>query len=479
MVSRGALQALLLLVTFPVTRPTHLSEDMEGGLILWLRSEEGLEFDSQGAVQAWRDSKRHGINHDFVRLPEGQHRFAFQKMRDQLARQSSVERLDPDAFGIANGQPRFTPAEEGERGAHHHISFPCGLVSKQFQLHDRMTFFFVVRPSFFEHGDQAAGQRLFGQFPYGQIRFNSGKLAFRADSTEFLLPGSSPLAAEWNIIGYRLNGYPEALVNSNRFEAMHSKRGDQTAHSGMFFSPTGFVTLGGTNADCGYIGDVREVLVFDHPISDNDVVTLVDALADYHAVPISRSAVPNSQPRHAGHGHVIPQSFRARFHGDGAQQEDGQHDRQPSRFQPMSASRVDSQPNALNPSDPAALLLQIQALQQQLTSMVQGDSQASHADAGPRTAATDRSSPGLRGSPKLLAGKCKGGDAFAKQPVDNWNPPADAPLEDIQQWNDAQKAAMSEITQFNKGGQVLRDFIHERANKLRILRHKLFCTYVN
>jgi hypothetical protein len=77
-----------------------------------------------------------------------------------------------------------------------------------------------------------------------------------------------------------------------------------------------------------------------------------------------------------------------------------------------------------------------------------------------------------------LGGKCGGGDAFAGQPVDGWNPPSQARLEDIQQWEDARREVTSLITHFNRGGKPLRELIHKEVSALKLLRQKLFCQYM-
>lgn len=80
--------------------------------------------------------------------------------------------------------------------------------------------------------------------------------------------------------------------------------------------------------------------------------------------------------------------------------------------------------------------------------------------------------------PASIGGKCGGGDAFAGQPVDGWNPPAQARLEDIQQWEDARREVSSIITHFNRGGKPLRELIHKEVSALKLLRQKLFCQYM-
>ena len=74
--------------------------------------------------------------------------------------------------------------------------------------------------------------------------------------------------------------------------------------------------------------------------------------------------------------------------------------------------------------------------------------------------------------------RCLGGDAFEKTSVDNWTPPRKAPFGAIQQWDDAYKGMQERLKASHIGGPKLREMIHVEVQKLRLLRHNLFCTYV-
>ena len=74
--------------------------------------------------------------------------------------------------------------------------------------------------------------------------------------------------------------------------------------------------------------------------------------------------------------------------------------------------------------------------------------------------------------------RCIGGDAFEGINHQNWPVPQMAPLEKIQKWNDAVADMQYEISKFQLGGKPLRDFIHDKVNKIKLLRHNLFCSFV-
>lgn len=311
---------------------------LEAGLVdrlaLWLKADQGveikehmrrryedqdpdkLEFELSGQSQhgaieyggqvvSWRDIKPHGIAHDFVALPQGQERFAADKLKDQITRYIMRARIDGRYVGMMEYQEQFAGGSGmGSRSminAHLQtharlskrledrpaasVTFPCGLVAHNMQLHDEMTVFFVLKPHVFEPGDQAIGQRFFGHYPYGQLRFNSGRVAFKSEQAEYVLDGGPPLHAnEWVLVAYRFSGRPEASVNGMPFTDMHAKQTPPATP--VFFSRTGYLTVGGTNADCGFLGEMAEVLVFDAVLDDAQSRAVHEYLAGRHALSI-------------------------------------------------------------------------------------------------------------------------------------------------------------------------------------------------
>jgi len=80
---------------------------------------------------------------------------------------------------------------------------------------------------------------------------------------------------------------------------------------------------------------------------------------------------------------------------------------------------------------------------------------------------------------KSAAGACLGGDAFAKISTNRWDPPGNARLEDIQRWQKAKAESDNAIKKFPRGGKELRSYVHDQVDRLRLLRHNVFCNYLN
>jgi len=71
---------------------------------------------------------------------------------------------------------------------------------------------------------------------------------------------------------------------------------------------------------------------------------------------------------------------------------------------------------------------------------------------------------------------CDQEDAYAGVAVDGWLPPLYGyPMESLNEWYKEYEASMKKIKNKDAGGQELRDFAAKEAQKLRKLRHRLFC----
>jgi len=488
------LAGLLLSLAWAAGSPldgAELDAAVEGKLLLWLRAEEGVEVGrDSGMVRAWHDSKPQGIAHDFVPLPDGQRRFALGKLEDQVARASrrghaGLGRQFSASVREDGGQAtlRHTGGSAGDvgggEGPRASVHFPCGLVCRHLQLHDQMTLFLVLRPDFFEAGDQAIGQRFFGHFPYGQLRFNDGMVAFRTDMNEFVLDAAHPIAGDWMILGFRFSGRPEASINGSPFAEMIGKFGGRGG-ADMVFSPTNFVTLGGTNADCGFLGDIAEVIVVDEALSDANAEKVFEYLSTKHRLQlVDRTSGANSAEALALQSAARSEAVRHAYNFPASLRGPG-----PGQGPGLRGSERPSQEGQASASQ-AALLEQMKLLQNQLDALKsQATGGNGHATGQIPEKPTIRHQYPRAGetiappsSEVKTNPKCLGGDAFAKLPVDTWTPPALAPIEAIQSWEDAHAKAMNEINHYDKGGNLLREFIHARVKKLRILRHKLFCPF--
>jgi len=59
---------------------------------------------------------------------------------------------------------------------------------------------------------------------------------------------------------------------------------------GVTFSETGVVSLGGSNGDCSFAGEIKEVLVFDLPLDDNAAHTAATYLGQRHGIALAAPA---------------------------------------------------------------------------------------------------------------------------------------------------------------------------------------------
>ena len=155
-----------------------------------------------------------------------------------------------------------------------------------------MSIFLVIKPQWLENGDQAVGQRFMGHYPFGQLRFHDRRVGLKTRSGEYLRPALKPKPTrppastpspspapyptpapnprpyrpphhrpigeylletalpnedEWVVVAYRLDGDLSAAVNGAPWARMETPRQE---HRPVEFSDSGFVTLGGSNADC-------------------------------------------------------------------------------------------------------------------------------------------------------------------------------------------------------------------------------------
>jgi hypothetical protein len=75
---------------------------------------------------------------------------------------------------------------------------------------------------------------------------------------------------------------------------------------------------------------------------------------------------------------------------------------------------------------------------------------------------------------------CKQNDAFVDIPIDGgngqpWVPPRGFPTKTLKKWDSEYKAAMLKIKEASFGGSELRQLAKDEVDRLRVLRHDLFC----
>lgn len=130
---------------------SDFTSSTQSKLILWLTG-DSIETDRVGSVIRWKDTS--GQRHDFTRLSSTQTKTSIDKIMERL------QWAQTDAVKLAYSSPGIPQKKTG-------VSFPCGLVSSEWQLSVGMSAFFVLKPAGFSVGDQAAGQRFFGHYPSG------------------------------------------------------------------------------------------------------------------------------------------------------------------------------------------------------------------------------------------------------------------------------------------------------------------------
>ena len=417
-----------------------LPEDLEDDVVLWLK-DSGVIHGPDGTVSAWADVKgRHQFNHI---APAKSHEL-LRRMTERL-QQNSTFFTSVQAALNSDGSPRHPQGHRNgdKRTSPGSVSFPCSLSSRDFRMRLGMTLYIVLRPSVFGSGDQASGQRFFGHYPYGQMRFSDGHVAIRSEGGEYILPYQRPRAGAWNIVAYRFGDVPEAALNDARFSAMRPTRGGKPKPT--VFSAGSAATLGGTNADCSFIGDISEVLVFNKVVSDAEASLVAQYLRGRHEL----DEVPSRSMLH-------PRSRLAPSLGKrGLGKNYAMHSREEA---PAGSAE--------------SLLSQMEVLKAQLDALMTQKAGPSRKSESNRLQTVGGEKPRRAGTALCT------GDAFRGVSVEGWSPPGHARLEETSRWEDAYKLAFREIMHYEKGGKELREFIHGKVNALKVLRHNLFCKYL-
>ena len=77
---------------------------------------------------------------------------------------------------------------------------------------------------------------------------------------------------------------------------------------------------------------------------------------------------------------------------------------------------------------------------------------------------------------------CEQDDAFKGIPIDGfgrgnsiWTPPFDAAVDDKKKWTNSYTDAITRIKESDLGGEELRKFALTEVERLKTLRHRLFC----
>ena len=222
----------------------------------WLRADRGVTLAASGAIAEWR-------------TPIG----------------VSAEGLVFTAAAGAAGSAKVKQKALNGRPVTIFPATNCALICAGAQLAAPATVFLLVAPRQVANGPTAAGQRIFGHYPSGQMRLQDGHASFVADTSARAEDGAALIPAKrWTLLGYRFSaeGGAEVSVDGEPFAPLRDSGG---APLGATFSANGQLTLGGVDGTCGFSGAIAEVLLFDAALVASDAATVARYLAQRWKLP--------------------------------------------------------------------------------------------------------------------------------------------------------------------------------------------------
>eukprot|EP00639_Heterosigma_akashiwo_P014973 CAMPEP_0206368636 /NCGR_PEP_ID=MMETSP0294-20121207/4785_1 /ASSEMBLY_ACC=CAM_ASM_000327 /TAXON_ID=39354 /ORGANISM="Heterosigma akashiwo, Strain CCMP2393" /LENGTH=709 /DNA_ID=CAMNT_0053815169 /DNA_START=126 /DNA_END=2251 /DNA_ORIENTATION=+ len=259
----------------------------------WFRPEEGLDINTsegnKNLVRAWRDSSPTEPKYEFK--PFDSHRAA--QMTSQYLRtikkaiETKTKKNNPDdppppeeLLGVEMGPLAV------EVGDFQVVQFPCGMVASEgLNLRDRSTLFLVLAPGYLERGrgvTASVAQRFFGHYPNGQLRFHEGHVSIKTYGGDLFLRQEVPLEEmHFLIASYRFNEKVEISVNGLPYGLNQDSDRSDVKFSG------GLLTLGGSNGDCGFYGEIAEVLMFGSVLGDDEASTIFKYLSEKYGIDLA------------------------------------------------------------------------------------------------------------------------------------------------------------------------------------------------
>lgn len=189
----------------------------------------------------------------------------------------------------------------------------------------------------------------------------------------------------------------------------------------IFSGEQGFLTLGGVDADAGFLGKIAEVLIFKEALTDGDAFEVSQYLGVKYGIPVPSMSSGSSSSSKIG------------------------------RSQGKTSPAAEGVSKSVGGEEQPQLSKEELALEKE-TEMIE----------------------------KLetrLDAQCQHGSTF-KGTVEEFSVPETATLVDTQKWEEAVAASKLRIKGFKGGGGVLRGYIHKEVKLLERLRHALFCKYM-
>lgn len=402
-------------------------------LMLWLRGDSGVVL-SNNYVSVWND-KRSSTSlspHSFVSLPDDVTNIAYGKLLKEH-RMSSIHH-GPDPPNLPPNQfhavLRIGESKKSKDFGVPFVSFPCALKassdSSSLKLHDQgLTLIFVIRPLYPGVDDSSLGQSFFGHYPSGQFRLLQHQAIFHMQGVDFSLPegAGKVLFNDLNIIAYRIagSGSVEISVNGAPFHVALPNKEMKSEDKLNMFSDSA-LHVGGVTSQCGFVGDVFEILVYGTALPNSNTSTLLQGLVKKYRA----SMTPAALEKVSTNSIIPPTSSNAKSAAISA-----------TTTRTSEPPANDSNPASHKPYPTAA----------KATSGVPGDA-------------------------------CKTQEDPFKDPIEVFVPPRKADLKDKMAWDEALLDLKRKTTSSKLGGQPLRDKLRKQVMELRLLRFQLFCKYV-
>ncbi|KAE9135837.1 hypothetical protein PF005_g2325 [Phytophthora fragariae] len=362
---------------------------------------------------------------------------------------SDPNAADATAFRAASPQqkPVWVPVVPDTHNQLPAVYFSCPMISDALRMHESMTLFFVLSPAQIERGDSYAGQKFFGNSPYGQFALHGGKPSFLANmglvESEHMVP-----MGQFSLVTYRLNpGYAEIKANGGAWGGESPAEGD-AGDRRLRITVNDVVSLGNSKSDCdtnAFQGRIAEMLVYDAVLDDTKVEAVEKYLYDKWwgdkpfpetAPPAAKTSEPESAPPAVDDPvEELPTDAPAAADTDGTLQAED------------------------NPATPEVELHQATEEPQQTKELLQVE---------PANAATQDPTPAdesdVTPAPKF--------DPLVN--IFEWTAPGGSDTAKVQQWTRTVKEKVDYIRNFQLGGAVLRELIRQHKDELVELREQLF-----
>ncbi|KAE9038539.1 hypothetical protein PR001_g5883 [Phytophthora rubi] len=404
-------------------------------LVTWVTGNSGVEVENLAACLASSgdDLIACGVN----------------RWINQMA-SSDPNAADATAFRAASPQqkPVWVPVVPDTHNQLPAVYFSCPMISDALRMHESMTLFFVLSPAQIERGDSYAGQKFFGNSPYGQFALHGGKPSFLANmglvESEHMVP-----MGQFSLVSYRLNpGYAEIKANGGAWGGESPAEGD-AGDRRLRITVNDVVSLGNSKSDCdtnAFQGRIAEMLVYDAVLDDAKVEAVEKYLYDkwWGDKPFPETAPPATKP---------PEPESAPPAVD-----------DPVEELPTDASAAADTDGTLQAEDNPATTevgLLTQATEELQQTEEPGQVEAANA---PNEDPTPADESDVTPAPKF--------DPLVN--IFEWTAPSGSDTAKVQQWTRTVKEKVDYIRNFQLGGAVLRELIRQHKDELVELREQLF-----